>query len=298
MDNWNDYSIDEIMANIEEPSSWAMEDGQFAGYIADLPEEVFEDKPVKMNFNKLFELKLAREKYIKKFGINQQYYEVKVANLPYHLGNNASMRVLLELFTAIFDICTEDFLPDDRLCIELHCGSLDRGSIYLPVTKFSKFSVDTLLAQMERLNSSKKFCIDESFKIRLTKITLPGGGGKRRINMYPFAKRKRLANSIVTVSVGGNLCLPAALFLRKYRLTHDIAGAGENDWKNLRRADGSHRLEQKVRMELIANQLPHGVEYSLVDIDHIQRVLYPDYQIKVSCCPFGNQFFPLLPQFA
>ena len=183
MDNWNDYSVDEIMANIEEPSSWVMDDDQFAGYIADLPEEVFEDKPVKMNFSKLFQLKLTREKYIRKFGINQQYYEVKVANLPYHLGNNASMRVLPELFTAIFDICTKDFLLDDRVCIELHCGSLDRGSIYLPVTEFSKVSVDTLLAQMERLNSSKKFCIDESFKIRLTKITLPSGGGKRRINM-------------------------------------------------------------------------------------------------------------------
>ena len=246
MDNWNDYSIDETMANIKEPSSWEMDNGQFSGYIADLPEEVFEDKPVKMNFIKLFKLKLAREKYIKKFGINQQYYEVKVANLPYHLGNNASMRVLPELFTAIFDICTKDFLPYDRLCIELHCGSLDRGSIYLPVTKFSKFSVDTLLAQMERLNSSKKFCIDESFKIRLTKITLPSGGGKRRINMYPFAKRKRASHSIVTVSVGGNLCLPAALFLGKYRFTHDVAGAGENNWKNLRsmvRIDWSRKSE-------------------------------------------------------
>ena len=150
---------------------------------------------------------------------------MKVANLLYHLGNNASMPVLPELFTGIFDICTKDFLPDDRLCVELHCGSLDRGSIYLPVTNFSQFSVDTLLAQIERLNSSKKFCIDESFKIKLTKITLPSGGQKRRINMYPFAKRKRTANSIVTVTVAGNLCLPAALYLGKYRLTHDATGA-------------------------------------------------------------------------
>ena len=191
------------------------------------------------------------------------------------------MRVLPELFTVIFDVCTKEFLPDDRLCIELQCRNLDEGNIYLPVTKFSKFSVDTLLAQMERLNSSKKFCIDESFKIKLTKITLPGGGGKRRINMYPFAKRKRTANSVVAVSVGENLCLPAALYLGKYRLTHNVSGAGKSTWISLRRVDHAHVLEQKVRMELIANKLPHGVEYSLADIDHIQRVLYQDYQIKV-----------------
>ena len=100
--------------------------------------------------------------------------------------------------------------------------------------------------------------------------------------MYPFAKRKRASHSIVAASVGENLCLPAALYLGKYRPTHDVAGAGRNNWSNLALADGAHRLEQKVRMELVANHLPHGVEYSLADIDRIQRVLYPDYQIKVN----------------
>ena len=62
---------------------------------------------------------------------------------------------------------------------------------------------------MEKLNSQKKFKIDETFRAKITKISLPGGGGKRRIYMYPLAKRKRAANIIVTVSVGGrSACLP------------------------------------------------------------------------------------------
>ena len=47
------------------------------------------------------------------------------------------------------------------------------------------------------------------------------------------------------------------------------------------RADRKHLLEEKVASELKANGLPVGTPYTLSDIDHIQRVLYPDYQIKV-----------------
>ena len=107
--------------------------------------------------------------------------------------------------------------------------------------------------------------------------------------MYPLTKRKRAAHSIVTVSVGGNLCLPACLHLGKYRQTHDVGGWDRDAWKNLTRAERKHLLEQKVTSELKANGLPVGTEYTLADADHIQRVLYPDYQIKVfSECDGGN----------
>ena len=102
------------------------------------------------------------------------------------------------------------------------------------------------MLQMEKLNSQKKFCIDESFKLKLTKICLPSGGGRRRINMYPFAKRKKTAHSIVSVNIGGNLCLPAALFLGKFRLTHDVGGAERNTWFNLIRKEHARLLEEKV----------------------------------------------------
>ena len=99
--------------------------------------------------------------------------------------------------------------------------------------------------------------------------------------MYPLQDRLRAAHSIVTVNVGGDLCLPAALYLGKYRLTHDISGAGRNTWWNLIRADRSQLLEQNVREELSVNALPMDKQYSLADIDDIQRIMYPEYQIKV-----------------
>ena len=116
-------------------------------------------------------------------------------------------------------------------------------------------------------------------QVKITKISLPSGGG-RRAKMYPLQNRLRAAHSIVTVNVGGDLCLPAALYLGKYRLTHDISGPGRNTWWNLIRADRSQLLEQKVREELSVNALPMDKQYSLADVDDIQRVLYPEYQIK------------------
>ena len=49
MNNWNDYSIDEIMANIEEPNSCVVDDDQFSGYIAGLLEEILESPKRKPN---------------------------------------------------------------------------------------------------------------------------------------------------------------------------------------------------------------------------------------------------------
>ena len=44
--------------------------------------------------------------------------------------------------------------------------------------------------------------------------------------------------------------MPAALFLGKFHLTHDVGGVEANTWKNLRRADRARLLEEKVRGEL------------------------------------------------
>ena len=120
-------------------------------------------------------------------------------------------------------------------------------------------------------------------QVKTTKISLPRGGNPgRRAKMYPLQNRMRAAHSIVTVNVGGDLCLPAALYLGKYRHTHDVSGAERNTWCSLIRADRSGALKQKVREELMANALPLDKKYSLADIDHIQRVLYAEYQIKVN----------------
>ena len=165
---------------------------------------MFGGEPVKMNFSELFKLNLIREKFVRKFCIHQQFYDIDISHLPYHLDNASSMAVLPELFQAIFDICTKTFTPNDRITIELQCKDLD-PNIYLPAGIFRDFNIDRLLLQMEKLKTQKKFKINDTFRAKITKISLPGGGGKRRIIMYPLAKRKGAAHSIVTVSVGGNL---------------------------------------------------------------------------------------------
>ena len=129
------------------------------------------------------------------------------------------MVVLPKVFEAILKICTKDFQPMDKIIIELSCQDLDPG-IYLHVRHFEDFNIDLLMAQTEKLNSSRKFKIDESFEIRLTKVTNFHGG--KRQHVHTTADRKRMSRSLVAIHVGQNLCLPAALYLGKFRLTKKV----------------------------------------------------------------------------
>ena len=123
------------------------------------------NRPPYMNFKDFFKLKLVREKDIRKFQIKQQFYDVEIEKLPFTLSNGLSMQVLPELFSAISDICTDTFSPNDRICIDIASRYLD-PNIYLQVTKFCNFNIDLLFRQMEKLNSSKKLAIDDPFKVR------------------------------------------------------------------------------------------------------------------------------------
>ena len=161
---------------MEPNDHWIMNDEQFEEYIKDFPDEMLAGQPVKMNFSQLFKLNLAREKFVRKFYIHQQFYDIDISHIPYHLDNASSMAVLRELFQVIFDICTKTFTPNDRITIELQCKDLD-PNIYLPAAIFGDFNVDRLLLQMEKLNSQKKFKIDETFRAKITKISLRKEGG-------------------------------------------------------------------------------------------------------------------------
>ena len=116
----------------------------------------------------------------------------------------------------------------DRLCIELACKDLD-PSIYLHVRHFKNFNVDLLFAQTEQLNSQKKLKVDESFRPRITRVKYLTGGSEKRKHVHASVDRKRMSHSLVSIHVGQNLCLPAALFLGKFRLTHQTK-RGEVDY--------------------------------------------------------------------
>ena len=128
-----------------------------------------------IDFEKLFELKKVGENYTKKLSLTQTRYDVKIAPLTKYYDNIQSMVIMPKTFDAILKVCTKDFQPFDRLIIELSCEDLD-PSIYLHVRHFKNFNIDLLMAQLEKLNSSKKFKVDKSFRIRLTRVSNFQGG--------------------------------------------------------------------------------------------------------------------------
>ena len=85
-------------SGMEPNDHWISNDEQFEEYIKDFPIEMFGGQPVKMNFSELFKLTVAREKFVRKFLIHQQFYDIDISHLPYHLDNASSMAVLPELF--------------------------------------------------------------------------------------------------------------------------------------------------------------------------------------------------------
>ena len=238
-----------------------------------------------VNFDKLFTLNQIEERHSVMFTHTRTVYDVQVAPLMKHFDNFQSMIVLPKLFESLLKLCSSDFQPLDRMIIHLSCADLD-PSIYLHVHDFKYFNIHLLLAQTEKLNSSKKFKIDKSFRLRVDRVQHHAGGG-RRLNIHTTVDRNRISKSLVTVHVGSSLCLPAALFIGKFRLTHDVqqGQADYRSWENLVSKRKVVALEYCITSEFQRHNLPVGRKYDLSDIDAIQRTLYPKFQIVVlSAC--------------
>ena len=107
------------------------------------------------NFDDLFKLKKIGERKNEKFTLTQTKYQVEIKKLSRYFNHIESLIVLPHIFKAILAVCTNDFKPNDRIIIELACQDLD-PSIYLHVRHFKDFNIDLLMAQTEKLNSSKK----------------------------------------------------------------------------------------------------------------------------------------------
>ena len=55
----------------------------------------------------------------KYFGLTTYKYEVEIAPIPISFTNESSIQAVPKILETIFDICTESFLPTDRIIIEL-----------------------------------------------------------------------------------------------------------------------------------------------------------------------------------
>jgi len=131
-------------------------------------------------------------------------------------------------------MCTDEFHLEDRILLDLNCQDLEYP-IYIAARKFKDYNVDQLFRKIMLINSQKKFKIDESFTLRITRCTLSLRGGRKRRYTHDSESRKRFANSIISIVVGQKLCLPAALYVGHYRLTHNIKQGEEHytQWKKI-----------------------------------------------------------------
>ena len=253
------------------------------------------DQVSEIEFEQLFTLKKVEEKQLKKFTLTQTHYEIIIAPLNKYFNNVESVSILPKIFEAILNVCTDDFEPLDRIIIELECDGLDEN-IYLHVAHFEDYNIDTLLRQTEFINSSKKFKVDETFKIKITRVSNMQGGARPK-HIHATVDRNRMSNSLVSVHVGSNLCLPASLYLGKFRMTHNNK-TGEADyrtWKHLVEKQRTTRLEKLISTELLQHGFTVGKMFDLLDIDVLQKRIYTEFQIVVLSALHGNTVISRTP---
>ncbi len=233
-----------------------------------------------------------------KFNITHHLYEVNIGKLPANFSNETSLRIIPLVFEQLLKICTGTFEPNDRILIELACQDLD-NPVYLHCKKFKDYSVQDLYDKLLLINSQKKFKIDDTFTIRVTRSVMPAGGsGKRRFH-HDTESRKRFAGSIVAVKVDKNLCLPAALFLGHFRLTHSIK-QGQQDyrtWKNLTDNRNTKKLETFATDTVTAAGFTVGRVFSYMDdLDIFQAKVFTEYQLVVVDEQQGNVVMRRCPE--
>lgn len=155
------------------------------------------------------------------------------------------------------------------------------------------------MQQVALLSSQNKFNIDNSFRIFFPHSFSHEGNSNKRKHMHMQTDQKRFSKSIVTIAVGDNLCMPAVLVFRKFRLAHNISEEwghsirsgqdfattnAQRSWskepeRGWRNADGPW----EERLLLTTWQLP-------------RKKCFPEIQIKVISADQGHRPIATVPK--
>ena len=237
-----------------------------------------------INYRKMFKVKLSSRRPSPRFRTERNVYDVDVINLPRTFSPNVSIKILPNIFESIVDELTEKLQPQDMLQLEMHCSDFNTP-IYLTVRRVDHYRVDDLMHKMELIDSQKKFNIDEQFSIVITHTKVPTGGNPgRRQNKHERVEPKQWAESVNTIRVGNNLCLPAALILSKFRHENDVAKSSQmyRTWRRLSRPDNPLVLQKGAEVLMRRCGLRSGLPFNVdTDLKTFQKKGFPQYQIVV-----------------
>ncbi|XP_055353927.1 uncharacterized protein LOC129599656 [Paramacrobiotus metropolitanus] len=248
------------------------------------------------DFTGLFQLVKESERVFKTFNSTEQKYRVEIAPLPRIFQKEETMLIMPEILRVIMDMCFKEFAPTDRVVVALKSDGLERA-FYLTMRKLSDFSIPAFLHRIELLNSGQKLVIDDSFTIRIWRSIMPAGGSWFLRHQYVKHDKNRFKTSIVSVRVNNNLCLPAALFLGKFRLTHDLqVPQHKNKWNNYIRSDRTANLEDQAVKIMEECLLPPGRYCDLDDLEVLQKEAFPEFQIKIISANQGDMIIARVPE--
>ena len=139
------------------------------------------------------------------------------------------------------------------------------------------------MQKLALVNSQQKFTLDDHFSMRINRIQMPSGGkSNRRVHTHDLADRINSSKSVVKITLGSNLCLPACLVLGRLFHTTDTAGPGRPKWKKMTDRRVKSHLEAAARQFIEKCGFTSKRKFNIAeDLEKFQTECVPDCRIIV-----------------
>ncbi|XP_055355959.1 uncharacterized protein LOC129601230 [Paramacrobiotus metropolitanus] len=211
-------------------------------------------------------------------GIERLYREAQN-----HGFSRQQVEEYLQIEAYFWTLIMDDYqLTDvDRMDID---AIFDEGSWNLPpsppyvITDADRQDTDAILAACDWDDWALEEISDIPDFSALFSLTKNKERKFKKFNSTEYEYRVEIA--ALPLRVPNNYCLPAALYLGKYRLTHDVQERTKASG-NICTVKGINKLTSHAREIIQLADLPLGRCYDLNDLSSLQHECFPEFQVKV-----------------
>jgi len=214
-----------------------------------------------------------------KYNTTGDSYRLKFKNMEHACD---VYEALHEAFETVVNIMKKDAQPNDLVGFYLNQPSIMETPITLPYCRAHEINADSILHYIERvLQSHQELVFDDDLLIKFIKVSPPSGTGARRTFHGNLEKRLEKMHCLVRIKNQDTLCCARALVVAKAIVDEDVH---VNAIKfPIPRAKNTIQATRAAQLMSDAGLPEHTGACEITELQKLQEVLTPQYQIKVWC---------------